>query len=317
MDELDRFKSDIDFVSFAATRGYRVDRRESSRGYVVLRHPVTDDKIVVSRARQDQHWIYFSVRDPRDHGSIVDFVQRRDGGTLGAVRRELAAWSGASPLEPPTWTVERSVEPRATDRALVARAFARARAVERSAYLQSRGISTSVLSSARFAGTFREDPRGNVLFPHADAEGLTGFESKNRGWTSFAAGGVRALWLSNAFAHDTALVFVESAIDALSFHQVHDEPPFRYASTAGSLGAYQRRIVAETATELPADATLVLAFDRDAAGDRLAEQVRALCARASTRVYPSHGKDWNEHLQWSARVRQRGLPRGLGRSRER
>jgi hypothetical protein len=317
MDELERFKSEIDLVLFATARGYRVDRRESSRACAVLRHPITDDKIVVSRARRDRHWIYFSVRDPRDHGSIVDFVQRRDGGTLGSVRRELAAWSGARPPTPTEGAIERSVEPRVADRALVARAFARARAGERSSYLKSRGISTSILSSVRFAGTFREDARGNALFPHTDTEGLSGFESKNRGWTSFASGGVRTLWRSNAFTHDTALVLVESAIDALSFHQVHDEPTFRYASTAGSLSPHQRSCIAEAVAALPASAALVLAYDRDPAGDRLAEQVRDLSARPSTRVYPPHGKDWNDYLQRIARVHRRDVPRALGRDRDR
>src|SRR5258708_22332251 len=76
-DELHRFKSDIHFVRYAVDRyGYQRDRRESSVSSHVLRHPATDDKIVV-RKDKDGHWTYFSVRDDRDHGTIVDFVQRR------------------------------------------------------------------------------------------------------------------------------------------------------------------------------------------------------------------------------------------------
>src|ERR1019366_9851110 len=69
-DELHRFKSDIHFLHYAADRyGYQRDRRESSVSSHVLRHPVTDDKIVVRKDR-DGHWTYFSVRDDRDHGTI-------------------------------------------------------------------------------------------------------------------------------------------------------------------------------------------------------------------------------------------------------
>jgi hypothetical protein len=317
MDELDRFKSEIDLVAFAASRGYEVQRRASSRSSIAMRHPVSDDKIIVSRAPRDRHWIYFSVRDSRDHGSIVDFVQRRGGGTLGDVRRELAIWIGLASPAHPSGTLERSAEPRAPDRSLVARGFARARVVDRSAYLESRGIRPAILASARFAGTFRIDARGNVLFPHFDAQGLSGFESKNHGWTSFAAGGTRALWRSNTFDDDASLVLVESAIDAISFHQVHGEPSFRYASTAGAIGAHQRGVIAETLAALPPSVTVTLAFDHDTAGERLADEVRLLRARDFTRVCPPRGKDWNEYLQSSELTLRRDVAAPRGRARER
>jgi hypothetical protein len=123
----------------------------------------------------------------------VDFVQRRDGGTLGAVRRELLPWIGGErlPVKPELYV--RSVAPRKVDRLAAARLFEGARAATNSAYLNARGIRPAILCSDRFAGTFREDHRGNVLFPHRDAAGFSGFETKNHRWTSFSAGGVRAL----------------------------------------------------------------------------------------------------------------------------
>jgi hypothetical protein len=317
MDELERFKSEIDLVAFAASRGYEIERRASSRGSVAMRHPTSDDKIIVSRAQRDRHWIYFSVRDSRDHGSIVDFVQHRGGGTLRDVRCELGAWIGAAAPAHPSRTPGRSVAPRAPDRSLVARAFAAARVVDSSAYLESRGIRPAILASARFAGTFRVDARGNVLFPHCDAHGLSGFESKNHGWTSFAAGGTRALWRSHAFDGDASLVLVESAIDAISFHQVHAEPSFCYASTAGAIGARQRGVIAETLAALPPGVTVTLAFDHDAAGERLADEVRLLRSRDVTRLYPPRGKDWNEYLQSTGLTLCRGVVAPRNRARER
>ena len=35
--------------------------------------PPGGDKIVIAQD-EDQHWIYFSVRDDSDNGSIIDFV---------------------------------------------------------------------------------------------------------------------------------------------------------------------------------------------------------------------------------------------------
>jgi hypothetical protein len=73
--ELDRFKTEINLSHFAASRGYTLDKRESSRNSAVMRH-ADGDKIII--AREGQHWIYFSVRKPRLYG----LCQRREQRTL-------------------------------------------------------------------------------------------------------------------------------------------------------------------------------------------------------------------------------------------
>jgi hypothetical protein len=52
-----------------------------------MRHPRTD-KIAVVRG-EDQYWIYLSVNDDTDNGSIIDFIQQRRRYALCEVRREL------------------------------------------------------------------------------------------------------------------------------------------------------------------------------------------------------------------------------------
>src|SRR5260221_4005158 len=68
-----------------------MDRRESWRGSTVLRRGA--DKIVVKR-NGNGHYVFFSVRDDSDHGTIIDFLQRRGHPSLGAVRQILPAWNG-------------------------------------------------------------------------------------------------------------------------------------------------------------------------------------------------------------------------------
>jgi hypothetical protein len=41
---------------------------------------------------RDRHWIYFTIGEDTDNGSIIDFVQKRKGGNLGDVRRALRPW---------------------------------------------------------------------------------------------------------------------------------------------------------------------------------------------------------------------------------
>ena len=89
--ELDAFKREMDLCQFAVSLGYEIDRRESWRGSTVLRRDA--DKIVVKR-NGNGHYVFFSVRDDRDNGTVIDLLQRRQNLTLGAVRQILRPWIG-------------------------------------------------------------------------------------------------------------------------------------------------------------------------------------------------------------------------------
>lgn len=151
------------------------------------------DKVVIARG-EDQHWVYFSVRDDADNGSIIDFIQHRRRCGLGDVRRELRPWiGGAVPkIEPELYVPE--VVPVSRDRAGVIRALARMRPVRSNAYLEDeRRIPRSVLESPRFSGRVLIDERSNVIFPHDDHDGPCGYEMKNRNFTGFGPGGEKGL----------------------------------------------------------------------------------------------------------------------------
>src|ERR1022692_786111 len=107
--ELDAFKQEIDLRQFAVSLGYEIDRRESWRGSTVLRRGA--DKIVVKR-NGNGHYVFFSVRDDRDNGTLIDFLQRRQNLSLGAVRQVLRPWIGRSATAP--WFPE--LEPTSPDR---------------------------------------------------------------------------------------------------------------------------------------------------------------------------------------------------------
>jgi hypothetical protein len=93
-DELEQFKTLVNLSEFAAARGFELDRRESSRNSAVMRHP-DGDKIIIARNGENANWIFFSVRDERENGTIIDFIQRREGINLGQVRKILRNWLGA------------------------------------------------------------------------------------------------------------------------------------------------------------------------------------------------------------------------------
>jgi len=339
--ELDTFKRHIHLVEYACARyGYQRDRRESSRASHVLRHAGSGDKIVVGKDT-DGHWIYFSIRDDRDNGTIVDFVQRRGTLSLGETRAELRDWLG-TPRPDPGPDVRPETCPVSHDRLAVAAFVAQLPDVPNSPYLNARGIRPETLHDPRFAGTWKCDARRNSLFLHRDGDGVTGFEIKNTCFTGFSKSGYKTAWQSvvPAGAGDTtALVLTETAIDALSYAQLRTgtatregadvsraKGADRYLSTGGALSPLQYELLAKTFAALPDRCVVVLAFDNDRVGQNTAAAVHALALphhRRGLRVErhtPPFEKDWNEHLQRVERDYIRSLPpavRALAPSKDR
>jgi hypothetical protein len=306
-EELERFKREINLGEYAASLGYQVDHQKSSRASLAMPHPGTGDKIIIARSGADQHWTYFSVRDDRDNGTILDFVANRQPAmNLGKIRQELRRWLGME-RPPSVGEFVRTLPERVRDRGSVEREWAEAKVVANVRYLNSRGIRPGTLASPRFVGTFRMDARGNVLFPHADSEGICGFEAKNSGWTAFATGGKKILWRSNADPNDHQLVLTESAIDALSYHQINPNSLSRYASIAGAMGPRQLAAIAEEIHRLEPEIKLVAAFDADPQGEKYSEAIRGIAqGRVVERAIPSIGKDWNDVLKAMEREYIRG-----------
>jgi Toprim domain-containing protein/uncharacterized protein DUF3991 len=298
-EELDLFKQS-DMREYAASVGYVVDRRESSRNSTVMRRD--HDKIIISR-KPDGHYTYWSPRDDGDRGTIVDFVQRRKGLPLGGVRKELRAWFRAPvPARPALPQLARM----AKDVGTVRRRFAAMAVVPRHPYLEEeRGIRPELLLDPRFAGRIRIDRHGAAAFAHYDVHGkLCGYELKNRGgFTGFAPGGVKGLFLSKASPDDRCLVLTESAIDALSYAALFPATCARYGSIGGKPTTAQHAMIAAVISRMPAGSEIIAAMDADEAGRKLAEGIERVfqeCGRADLsfrRVEPTDGKDWNDMLR--------------------
>lgn len=299
--ELESFKTGIDLRAYAASQGFQLDARASWRGTSVMRHPATHDKVIIKRD-PDGHYVYFSVRDDRDNGSIIDFVQYRQGLSLGAVRKELRPWVGKLPVPVPSFPALHKTE---KSRLKVEAAYARMQDVSSGhPYLErERAIPGPLLALDRFAGRVRIDQRGNAVFPHFDGDGLSGYELKNKGFTGFASGGSKALWLSNELPDDNRLVLAESGIDALSYAVLFPDDHARYRSIGGKTNPQQPELVRATVARMPASSEIVAAMDSDQGGADLTEVVRRaveLSGRHDLRFtvhQPEGHKDWNDQLR--------------------
>ena len=160
-------------------------------------------------------------------------------------------------------------------------------------------IHDTILALDRFAGRIRIDDCGNAVFPHFDAQGLSGYELKNSGFT----GGGKALWLSQGFPHDDRSVFCESAIDTLSHAFSFPHNRARYASIGGKPNPQQPELIRAAIARMPVHSEIIAAKDAEADGGKLAEVVRRaveLSGRSDLRFTmqePFGFKDWNDQLR--------------------
>ena len=265
------------FETIAAAWGYVRDPEASTRANPVLRAPGLPK--LVTRRRDNGHWVDFTTCDNDDNGTAIDFMIRRGlsfadirdrfGNPAHAATDFRTTWNAATPDPAPQWLV-------------------------------GRGIRHETLDIHR--PLIRCDRKGRVLFAHRDRRRtLTGFEiGPPDGVRRFATGGTRSLFALCADAENLhALVITEGAVNALSRAQIN-QCPTRHAflSTAGAPSSRQCRQISLAAHRLPKLKTVILAQDHDEAGERQAETVREkvhLPPRvAFHRHRPPENTDWND-----------------------
>src|ERR1035438_803086 len=160
-EELERFKR-LKLHKYAASLGYQLDARETSKRETVMRKD--GDKISI-RMDADGHYVFYSFRDEGDHGTILDFIMRRQGKNFGEARKVLRAWAGIARV-----AVFQDLEaaPRG-NRDAVAAEYKAMKELRWHDYLeQDRRLPRSVLLSPRFRGRIRVDARANAIFPHEE-----------------------------------------------------------------------------------------------------------------------------------------------------
>ena len=226
-------------------------------------------------------------------GSVIDFVMHRQGGSLGYIRKALRAYA---PSSFPTTHPAAIPKPRpiSYDRAALVAQWHRFTPY-RGNHLQTRGLNAATVRATN--ERLRADERGNVLFRHDDRNGLTGWEIKNLGFTGFSAGGRKALFAVRIGippkTEPPRVVVTESAIDALSYYQLHPAPAL-LLSFGGGLSLEQKELLRHVLTKYPA-ASVVTATDNDDQGEAFAA-ILATIRPDAVRARSPIGKDWNDSI---------------------
>ncbi len=292
-------KQSVNLGHYAATQGYVLDRKKSTRSSLVMCHMTRGDKVIVSK--KGGNWVYFSVHDDSDNGTIVDFIQKRTSKTLPEIGRELAAWTGGAGILPACYLPD--PQEQVYDRARIQKAFSRMKPAPAHAYLiNERKIPAHVLKDARFAGRIFQDRHGNAVFPHQNGQGVCGLELKNTDKGVFMRGSEKALWLGNINSGDTILVLAEAAIDALSHFALFRSQNASYGAVSGGMKDSQFSCLLAIIQKMPNLQKIVLAVDNDRGGTKIASRIETYLEGKFTGEMVRHipeweGMDWNEVLK--------------------
>ena len=293
-EELRSFKR-IDFPAFLGQHGYRRDDAESTGRSVKMRRGAV---VLILRPEPDGTWSYFNTGDDRDNGDITNWVQTHQLGrqNLGEVRKYLRPYVGLTSPPTPMGHVFDAPE---FDLPHVRQRWDRAgRLSGGHPYLESRGLSRTVLE--RYSGNIRIDRHGNALFGHTDDVGsLTGYEIRGLAFQGFSRGGSRTLARFCATDSPSVVAICESGVNALSLAQLSRAGAAAlYLSTGGTPGSETLAAITAVAARYPA-APVVIAFDNDQPGARLAARVSEVLADPARVRYrpPVKANDWNDLLQ--------------------
>ena len=148
MTQLDysKFKTEINLTQYAAHLGYEIDRKKSTRSSIAMRKD--SDKVIISR--RGNLWVYFSVTDDSDNGTIIDFAEKRTHKSIGEIGRDLQNWIGGGVSLPHAKNYVREVASQDYDPARIEGIFKSLKPVDKHRYLASRGLTDALLTERRF-----------------------------------------------------------------------------------------------------------------------------------------------------------------------
>lgn len=299
------YKSDINLSHYAASLGYELDPRKTTKSSLVMKHP-NGDKVIISK--RGSNYVYFSVSDDKDNGTIVDFIRKRTSKTFPEIGLELQKWvkggGNISQNIPPAADIQ--VQEYNPER--IKALFARMIPLKWDKYLENtRKIPQITLKNPLFIRRIYRDTYGNIVFPHFDNTGVCGLELKNADKGVFVRGSAKGLWTSTINPNAETLVITESPIDGLSYFTLFSDiqkKPVVFASVSGGLRPHQVQLIIDLIKRLPHLQKIILAVDHDQGGEKIEKTIREGVKNADvffgdmlTHVPEKMGDDWNEVLK--------------------
>ncbi|TSJ79781.1 toprim domain-containing protein [Cardinium endosymbiont of Dermatophagoides farinae] len=284
-------KREVNLIQHAVSMGYILDREKSSKTWAVMEKE--GDKILIKNSpNQNDHWMYKSLIDEQEKGTIVDFMQKR-GFSYQSICR-----SSSRHLDDRVVKDQKSLSVELGDvfsqRHIAQEAFNN-RVVEhqKGNYLACRGIDAvtygcyigvKVGNQAVFALYRDIDSNGkgticSTISYQSDAKvsmSDDGFFNSTKYFQKGLPLGLSVLVESGLPVKH--IVVSESPIDALSYKQIHKPSEgTMYVATCGSLSEGVKKELANVFSNAMENGwSVTLAFDSDKAGRCMDKEVREL-----------------------------------------
>lgn len=294
---LARFSKSIDLPAYLGQRGYEVVPDTKNPSYLAMADKSSGQILLIAKQPEAGGWAYKSAVDPRDRGSVADYIVRHERLTRSAALERLIAC-----LDPRRRDVAEAVGYRACLQNKPD--LLRAAEARHAAALGERAEALKAL--ARVGLQPATTPEWRVGSLHGSPEAVERLLREPPD-----------LWASRYRPTDKQLIIAERPIDALSCAQSRHEENACYLAVGGELTPSRKTQIAHLLAELPAGVTVVLAFGRDERGRQLAAELQGLAPDIKmSRTQPEFGGRWNDQLQLEAR-HSRSLDRGHGSGMQR
>ena len=292
-----QLKEEINLADYASSIGYTLDKKKSTKSSLVMAHE-HNDKIIISKPRNV--WIYFSVYDDRDNGTVIDFVKNRSQKSFYEIGRDLHGWL-SNPLN---LSIQNApfLKKKSADPKRIRRLFRYCEPAINHAYLQSRSIPDALLRHPRFYGRIFQDQFRNAVFPHFKKGEVCGLELRGENINLFVRGSEKTLWRSNRLNSDDTLLIAETPIDAFSYQAIHGLSKGFYTATCGGFSPNQGEIIQKLVSGVSWIKEIILITDNDEGGDKITARLEQLILQTNyegsmIRHSPQkRGCDWNDVL---------------------
>jgi hypothetical protein len=282
------FRTRISIMELAAANGYIPNKKHWCNKYPVFDNPNTGERIYIVNPANSSNQGYVNVNDDRDKGTLIDFVRKRlstdfkkfnQPGKSEFSNVNAVLYNHLSQPEPERRSIFNSNYINNSDKtgesdSIFNLDLLNIKSFTDTNFLKSRGIHSGTINHPNFAGTiFNIENKGfiNTAFPYYDHIGTTvGIEIRNDNFKQHAENSKKSegIWHSNPPDKINHIFLSESAIDALSYHQLHHPKNTLYISVGGNLSIKQVDAILSYTSGLKdgKDAKLLLGFDQDKEG---------------------------------------------------
>ncbi len=161
-----KFKTEINLSEYAAYLGYELVAKDSTKFSIKMRK--ASDIIIISK--KGGIWMYFSVSENNDNGTIVNFIKHRTVQSLLEIAQTLIEWLGEDGTRPEPKLYASEIKEQVYDPQRVENIFKKCKPIQSHEYLEGRGLTKILFSSPRFKNRIFFDGYSNAVFPHYNSE---------------------------------------------------------------------------------------------------------------------------------------------------